>query len=195
MVLLTATIKVTDANNSTYIKDLSITINAAPIVTTTGALPNGEINLLYSYQLLVSGGVGPFTWIHTTGNWPAGLSLSSTGLISGTPTALGGPATLTIKATDSLRASSTVSVNITIVSGPAITTGSTLNAGEVSAYYTNTLAATGGVLPYTWTKTTGTLPPGLSLSSAGVISGTPTASVSSNFGVLLTDYMGGTASG
>jgi len=57
---------------------------------------------------------------------------------------------------------------------PAITTTSPLPIGAIGSLYSQTLVASGGMLPYTWTVLTGSLPPGLGLSSGGVISGTPT---------------------
>jgi hypothetical protein len=68
----------------------------------------------------------------------------------------------------------------------AITTTGLPNGSQVQSY-SATLAATGGTQPYTWTILSGSLPPGLSLSSAGVISGTPTAAGTFNFTVQVTD--------
>ena len=56
---------------------------------------------------------------------------------------------------------------------PTITTSSPLPAGTVGSAYSQTIAATGGTPSYTWSLTSGSCP-GLSLSSAGVLSGTPT---------------------
>jgi hypothetical protein len=73
-----------------------------------------------------------------------------------------------------------------------ITNASPLPEGDDGVAYSETLAATGGVSPYTWTVTTGTLPAGLTLSSAGVISGTPSADGSSTFTVQAEDSNGAT---
>jgi hypothetical protein len=59
---------------------------------------------------------------------------------------------------------------------PSITTTS-LASGQVGIPYLQTLTATGGLMPYTWSLTSGTLPAGLTLGAPGVISGTPTAAV------------------
>src|ERR1700681_2498401 len=60
-----------------------------PVVTTT-SLPNGTVNAAYSATLTASGGTTPYSWSISTGALPAGLALaSSTGVISGTPTATG----------------------------------------------------------------------------------------------------------
>ncbi len=70
---------------------------------------------------------------------------------------------------------------------PGISTGATLPAGTVGVAYSQTLTASGGTTPLTWTVTSGTLPAGLSLSSAGVLSGTPTIVGTSSFTVKVTD--------
>jgi len=71
-----------------------------------------------------------------------------------------------------------------------ITTASPLTAGEVGTLYSVTLAQTGLTAPLTWSLVTGSLPTGLSLSSTGVISGTPTTSASFGFVVRVTDAAG-----
>ncbi|MCX6928093.1 MAG: choice-of-anchor D domain-containing protein [Verrucomicrobia bacterium] len=68
------------------------------------------------------------------------------------------------------------------VAAPDITTDLSLPSGMVGAPYRFTLAASGGAEPYTWTAYSD-LPPGLSLSSAGVVSGTPTAATNASFNV------------
>ena len=69
---------------------------------------------------------------------------------------------------------------------PGITNGSTLSSGTVGAAYSQTLTAAGGVSPHTFALASGTLPAGLTLSSAGVLSGTPTTAGTSNFTVSAT---------
>jgi hypothetical protein len=76
--------------------------------------------------------------------------------------------------TDSTSATATKSLSITINGPPSITTSSLPN-GTVGVAYSQTLAATGGTVAYTWSIASGTLPAGLALSAGGVISGTPTS--------------------
>src|SRR5277367_4280949 len=71
-----------------------------------------------------------------------------------------------------------------------ITTTSPINSGEVGFPYSFTFNAIGGVPPYTWLA--GTLPGGLSMSSSGTISGTPTTPVVASFNVLVTDAVNST---
>ncbi len=71
-----------------------------------------------------------------------------------------------------------------------ISTASPLTGGDEDVAYSQTLAVSGGLSPYTWTVTAGTLPAGLTLSSGGVISGTPTTAGSSTFTVQAEDANG-----
>jgi hypothetical protein len=138
--------------------------------------------------LQANGGNPPYTWSITLGTLPANLSLNaSTGAITGTPTATG-TSTFTVKVTDSAQASATASLSITINGALAITTTS-LTGGGVGTAYSSTVQASGGVTPYTWAITSGSLPAGLSLNSAtGNISGTPTATGMSSFTIQVTDH-------
>jgi hypothetical protein len=70
---------------------------------------------------------------------------------------------------------------------PVSITTTTLPAATVGTAYSQTLAASGGILPYTWTTASGTPPAGLTISNAGVISGTPTTGGDSLFTVKVSD--------
>ena len=73
-------------------------IPVAPVITNDSFLPVGYVGTGYSYSLTVSNGTGPFTWSVVSNSLPAGLSMCSTGLISGTPTS-GGSTTFIIRST------------------------------------------------------------------------------------------------
>ena len=75
-------------------------------------------------------------------------------------------------------------------SSMSITTVSPLTGGMVAASYSQQLAATGGNAPYAWSIVSGSLPAGMTLSTAGLLSGTPTAAGTFNFTVQLTDATG-----
>jgi hypothetical protein len=78
-------------------------------------------------------------------------------------------------------------LGFTTVSSPTITTSSPLPSGTVNTAYSQTLQATGGSTPYSWSIPSGSLPPGLSLtSSTAVISGTPTTANLYNFRIRVT---------
>jgi hypothetical protein len=109
------TIQVTDSNGVTATQALSITIVAAPSITTT-SLPDGEVNIAYSQTLGAIGGSGDYSsWAITSGTLPAGLSLdASTGVINGTPTTAG-VSSIIIQLTDSGGSVTTQALSITIV--------------------------------------------------------------------------------
>ena len=167
---------------------LTLTVNAGTVTLTPSSLPNAEVGLAYSTTVTASGGLAPYVYSISTGSLPAGVTIASgTGVLSGTPTTAA-TVTFTVKATDSEvpAVAATQSYTVTVEPTLAITTTS-LPAANIGVSYTASLVATGGVSPYTWAVTTGNLPAGLTLSSAGVISGTPTAAGSSTFTVTVTD--------
>ena len=158
---------------------------------TTDSLPNATINVAYSQTLTASGGAAPYTWTIISGMLPTGLTLiSSTGVISGTPTS-NGTYPFTVKATDATNATATKPLSITVGnsgSGALQITTTSLPAGTVGNSYNGSVQATGGNTPYTWSIISGALPAGLQLdSSNGAITGTPTASGTANFTVQVQD--------
>ncbi|MCM2273465.1 MAG: polysaccharide lyase family 7 protein [Candidatus Didemnitutus sp.] len=76
--------------------------------------------------------------------------------------------------------------------GPAITTATLPNA-QLGVAYSQSLAASGGTTPYTWSLVGGALPSGVSLNSAGLISGTPSATGTFNFTAQVSDAASATA--
>ncbi len=108
-----------------------------------------------------------------SGSWIGAQAVNGTETLKPTAT---GSSTYTLSCTTP-SGTQTGSATLTVVPALSITTTS-LTSGQVGAGYSATLAATGGVSPYTWSVTGGTLPAGLTLSSSGAISGTPTAAVS-----------------
>lgn len=177
---------------------LNLTINAAPAIAfTTTSLTTGTYKSPYTATVTASGGAGALTYTLASGSLPTGLSLSAAGAISGTPTAAG-TFPITIKAADAFGDSATQSYSIK-VSYPALTvTPATLPVGYAGSNYTQTtLAATGGSgTGYTWALASGsTLPAGLNLSTAGVLSGKPTTAGTTSFTVTVTDSASNTANG
>ena len=101
---------------------VAINVNNPHLQITTSALPGGQVQVSYSTTLQASGGTPPYTWAVLTGQLPNGLSLSSSGTISGTPT-LAGSFTVSIGVNDSagLSTSSAFSINIATVPPPSTT--------------------------------------------------------------------------
>jgi hypothetical protein len=164
-----------------------ITTVVAPTITTT-SLPGGLTGTAYSEQLMATG-TAPITWTKTSGNLPTGLTLSTTGLISGTPTATG-TFSFTVKAENSAGSNTkTLSIVVTSSAQPPVITTTTLPNGTVGTGYNIQLAAS-GTAPITWAVSSGNLPTGLTLNGSGVISGTPTTAGTSNFTVKATNSAG-----
>jgi hypothetical protein len=156
----------------------------------TLVLPGGIQNLPYSTTLAATGGSAPYTWSVISGSLPSGLTLApGTGIISGNP-AVATTSSFTVQVGDSKALTAAWAFTIVIGGGstPAITTTS-VPGGMQNLSYSTTLAATSGTMPYSWSITSGALPPGLSLGTAtGTISGTPIAAGTSSFTVQVRDY-------
>src|SRR3989442_554505 len=167
----------------------AFTVSIASLLSiTTTSLPSGTVGVAYSTTLSATGGTPPYTWSLTTGSLPPGLALSTSGTVSGMPTAVGSY-TFTIQAADSVGQKASQAFTVSIVLALSITTTSLPN-GAVGVAYSTTLSATGGTPPYTWSPTAGSLPPGLALSTSGTISGMPTAVGSYTFTIQAADSVG-----
>ncbi|MGA2131222.1 MAG: putative Ig domain-containing protein [Bryobacteraceae bacterium] len=168
----------------------ALTVNAPVTITTASPLPAGAVGSNYSEALAASGGSGSYTWAVSSGSLPGGLTLSSSGVISGQPTATG-TSHFAIKATDSEAGTATKTFALTVNPALVITTSSPLPTGTVGVNYAQTLTATGGSGSYTWSVSAGALPAGLTLAATtGVISGQPTAAGTPAFTIQVTDSNG-----
>jgi hypothetical protein len=188
----TATITATSVRNSSVTATESITLNAVLTIATT-SLPSGALGVPYGPTFInAAGATGTFTWTITAGSLPAGLtfqtsSTSTSAQITGTPTLLE-TSKFTVQVTDSAGSSVTQALSITINPPPPLSVAtSTLQVGTVNQGYNQTLAASSGTPPYTWSLTGGSLPFGLSLAPSGLISGTPVATGTYNFMVKVVD--------
>jgi uncharacterized protein (TIGR03437 family) len=164
-------------------------------ITTASPLPSGTVGTAYSQQLAATPGFPmPYTWSVGSGTLPAGLSLSISGLISGTPTT---PVTSNVVinansgsingVTNTTRKAFSITINL----APLAITTSSLASGNINVSYSQTVTATGGLTPYAWSASG--LPNGLGIASrTGTISGTPTQSGSFSVTVTVADSAGNT---
>ena len=186
------TVQVIDSLAGAATKNLTITIGAGQLLTiTTTSLPDGVVNQTYSQVLAATGGTQPLTWSLGSGALPTGLLLAGTGVISGTPTILGN-FSFDVVVTDSNQAVARKSLTINITNAATQVTITSGNfTGVVLSAFSQTVTASGGTPPYTFSIPSGTLPSGLQLDAAtGVISGTPGAGGTSTFTVTATDARG-----
>ena len=159
----------------------SVVVAAPPAPTITGSLSGGVVGVPYSSSLGATGGYGSgtYTFAVSSGTQPTGLNLSANGTLAGTPTAVG-TFNFTVQVTSTVLNTPILAGTqpFTVVVYPALAiTLPTASPGSVGVSYSQTYTATGGAGPatYTWSLAGGTPPPGLTMSAAGVLSGTPTA--------------------
>ncbi len=166
-------------NNALASRTMAVAASSLRVANTS--LPDAVIGRPFSYRLSATGEQGPSTWRidPTLGAAPAWLSLgASDGLLSGTPTGTGGAEVVgvTVVVENSGRSSiarlalrvlpTTSGLEVLTASVPAVVNSS-------STQYDFSLGAAGGVQPYTWRVSGGTLPTGMALSAAGHLTGAP----------------------
>ncbi len=154
-------------------------------------LPAGTAGQPYSQSFTATGGAAPHSFVTNQAALPNGLTLASNGLLSGTPTVFG-TFNFTLTATDANGCTGARSYSLTInpPCGTITVNPASLPNGAAGTPYNATITATGGTAPYNFTVSAGALPPGLSLSSAGVLSGTPSSGGTFGFTIKATDNNG-----
>jgi hypothetical protein len=161
----------------------------APLSITTTSLPSPSIGVPYSTAVTAAGGTPPYSWTVSAGSLPPGLSLSSSGAITGTASAQG-TYRFTVQATDGSTPTpltATAALTLSVSVPPLVVTTTAIPNAMLGASYGASLAASGGTAPYTWSIIGGSFPAGLTLSSTGAITGTPSAQGSSTFTVQVVD--------
>jgi len=166
----------------------AITVNPPPQISAN--LPTGQVGQPYSGTLSAQGGTAPFSFSISSGAGalPPGLSLNaSTGAITGTPTATG-TYIFVARLTDANGAFSESQLRIDVQLPPLTLNEAALPEGLVGSAYSAALRASGGTVPYSFSVSGGSLPPGLALNTdTGVLSGTPTLHGAFTFEATVTD--------
>ena len=162
-------------------------------ITSACPLPNGFVGQTYSRTLQANGGRVPYTWILDEGSspLPSGLALNPNGTITGVPREAG-TAIVTLRASSNPGdGAEPATKNCSITINPALlefTGACSLPTATTGVPYSQMLSISGGVAPYTWSASSA-LPPGISLSADGLISGIP-SSFGGDFQVRVRDARG-----
>ena len=157
-----------------------------------------DLPLTATVAASATGGSGGYAWAVTSGAFPPGLSFDpTTATLSGTPT-VSGVYSVTLNATDSLGGvGATASKSFTV--NPPVTVASvadmTIHAGLATSV---SLSASGGaqfppeqsISLYHWSLASGSLPVGMTVSSSGILSGTPSTPGSYTASVTAVDRLG-----
>lgn len=156
----------------------------------TTSLPDAGLNVAYSTQIIAAGGATPFTWSAT--GLPSGFSINKdTGIISGT-TSTPGSYPVVVTVTDGTSPTKLVATRSYSLRVGLITISTTpLSEWTQGVDYflspSHSLSATGGTGSLTWLIIAGSRPPGISMGTNGVFTGTATASGLFAFTVTATD--------
>ncbi len=173
-----------------------LNIGCQVISVTNPATNTGTVNVAFSQTFTSGNAIAPVVFSLNSGTLPAGITLNgSTGVLSGTPTQTGS-FPITVKATDAngcfgigTTYTLTISCQTITVNNPAT------NTGTVNVAFSQTFTAGNAIAPVTFSLNSGTLPTGITLSSAGVLSGTPTQTGSFPITVHVVDANGCSANG
>jgi large repetitive protein len=180
-------LRVTDSNGVIATRSYSMTVYSALAYTGPGTLPNWVAGTAYPAQnFTVSGGSGSNTWSAT--GLPPGLSVSAGGVLSGTPspTGVGTFNAINFSVSDGAGGGFAVGpFSMTIYSALGISTAGVPSAGVVGVPYNGSLSAVGGSGTFSWSATG--LPAGVTMSSGGVLSGSPTTNSTYSVNFTLTD--------
>lgn len=182
-------VTVTDSKVPPQTASSSGTVQIATPLQISSALDPVYLNTPYYSQLNATGGFSPYTWTILSGTLPSGLSLSATGVLSGSTNQLGAYP-LTLQVADSLSPPVTVTQAVTlhVTPTPVNVSGNPISPAPVNVLYHSQVPVSGGTPPYTFSLSSGSLPLGLTLDPAtGYIDGTPTQIGTYNFSPLATD--------
>ncbi len=171
----------------------SVNLLGTAITVLPVSLPGAVAGVAFADTFTATAGTPPLGFAVASGALPPGLALTSAGLLSGTPLHSGNYA-FTVSATDTGGCRGTRAYTLAVACSAFVITPSLLPDGIAGVAYAETLAAPGSLAPAPFAVTAGSLPSGLSLTSAGVLSGTPLSTGTFAFTIGVTDTAGCSAS-
>ena len=184
------TLMATDSNGCTG--NQVVKLSVCPVITIspgTLTIPNGTVRQPYSKQFTQIGGVEPITWSET-GDLPNGITFTSDGLLAGTPLD-SNDFPITVTATDANGCTGATSLSWTVDCETIVVSPQTVPSATVNSNYSQQFTKSDSVGPQVlWTLTGGTLPTGITLTAAGLLSGKPTVTGSFPIQVTITDSIG-----
>jgi subtilisin family serine protease len=181
------TVRFTDYVPRSATRGLTVTVKLAPPAIITAVLPAALTGVAYTAQLAVRDG-RPGTWSIASGHLPAGLALSTAGLITGVAT-VEGSSDVTVRFTDKQNAATTRSFTLVVDPAPPVITTASLPDGTVGAAYEVQLD-TADHRTGMWAVVEGELPDGLTLQPDGLLTGVPLTAQSATVVVAFGDTMG-----
>lgn len=184
-----ATDSSTGAGPFTITQSYTIAVAVPSIAIDPATLPDGVVGTSYSQTFSASGGVAPYSFSLQAGAMPIGMSLSSSGVLSGVPRS-DGNFSLTLRATDANGQNASRVYTFSIAPPTLVISPATLPGGTSGVAYSQSLSTSGGIAPYTYSIVSGSLPVGVSFSSSGTLSGTPSVAGSYTFTIRSTDDAG-----
>jgi len=185
------TVRVTDANGQTADRAVSVVVFPPPQATNQAG-PDNYVGYGYSFTFSSWGGRGPHTWSVVSGAPPAGTTLGTNGVLSGTTT-VAGTYYFTVRVTDANGRTADRANAIAVYAPPSVTNTPTTDGYRGSAYPTFTYSVANGKPGHSWGVVAGAVPSGMAFNSAGQLYGTPSAAGTYNFTVRVWDANGWTA--
>ena len=176
----TFTVRVADGAR-TGTATFRLEVEAAPIEILPEAIPFANVGSDYSVVLSLAGAQGRVSWSLVGGALPAGLVLQPDGTLRGVPIVIV-QRTVRIRAVADNKTRER-DIVVRVLPPPLSIQTTTLPNGNVGTSYAAQLERRGGDATIVWELVGGALPPGMTLSSAGMLAGVPTAAGSHDFTV------------
>lgn len=149
---LTFTMRVQDSAGASASATLVMNVLSSTTVTiSTTALPNAQVGAAYSYSLAAVGVTQPYVWSLSSGSLPAGLELSASGSITGTPAA-SGSSSFTVQVTDGAAAQVTQTLSIVVgatapvIENTPVPSGGGISSGSIPAVGFGIIVFSGGTV-------------------------------------------------